>query len=1069
MKKILGIILSLCLAASFVSCDLIMNLTGNKEDQNTSEQQKTNDSENKEEPTQKDPEEIEYTRPERDELVHINPKAAETRVASLDFIFNTETLGKTTIVIRRSEWNKLCNDYRYFYKNENCVHAEDYIYEKDGVKWDLKDVGFRLRGNTSRYCPQGLDNGREQNQMNKDWNGDYYDTEGVPNSRYRQTHFKIDFEEFVDDDDELKMSGCMKGVNLKRMDASCTREIFCYDLFHRFGIWTAPRASHTRVLINFIEDIDNPEATEPTTTVDFGVYEMFEEVNKQSLKARSQGEITDDNAWKNNKGNLWKCSNDLTLNRMGEMGVEDIRIIRADDAVKPSDMKKNGREDENRVGYIWNQFSLDLKTNKSDFSSASSELRNFITELNALPTAKNENDTEAIAEIKAFYEKWFDVDFFLKTYAVNILCGMDDDYWGNANNFYLYFDTGSKGSGKVYFIPFDYDNTLGCSIKDGGFEHDPFDWGRGSDRPLMDRLFMVPEYKEKFKTLLLEVSDVSAQDSEWNYEKCSARFLAWKEMVSPYLNSPDITGRQGVTSWGDYTWQPGGYSLTTKSNNLFDATSMYFRLNLGEKIEGLDGSSVTQSIKNPDTMGGYSDCTLSVEVRDDGLYIEKSHNVAWDHVAIRVYDKTDSNENARIVTDEETNSFLYPFVQKNHLYSVGLTLQSAAYDWEYKDARDEGVSILVQAKGGLGNYRITNSGYSYYSPDYSIVFSDYKVTKPDVAYENEKIEGTICDDGSWKGNRENPSGLTIKETFTGSIMDLSAYDYFLKGCQRIFVVINQKFTYNKVNYEFTIIENYDNYFVDTNNSSIKYPKSEEPVEILQYETGSPSDGTGETVSITESKENPPYNGYKDTSSDCTVTVTPRYDGLYITKAHDPVWDHVAIHVRDRSLDIENVRIATDAGSNTFLYPFVQKGQEYDVWLTVQSESENWHYSDFRDMKITVTALGGKGNYWVSHSDYRYDSPTYSIVFEDLTFARPSLEDVKPHIDAGIYHAVWEGDSRWPSNLPLYKSVLDLSKEKGFLKGQPTIFVSITLKFTYNKINYEYTILENNKNLFKDTN
>lgn len=1061
MKKIFGIILSLCLAASFVSCDLIVNLVGNKDDPNSSEQQKT------EEPTQKDPEEIEYTRPERDELVHINPKAAETRVASLDFIFNTETLGKTTIVIRRSEWNKLCNDYRYFYKNENCVHAEDYIYEKDGVKWDLKDVGFRLRGNTSRYCPQGLDNGREQGQMNQDWNGDYYDTEGVPNSRYRQTHFKIDFEEFVDDDDELKMSGCMKGVNLKRMDASCTREIFCYDLFHRYGIWTAPRASHTRVLIKFIEDIENHEATEPTTTVDFGVYEMFEDVNKQLLKARSQGEIEAQNAWKNNKGNLWKCSNDLTTKRMGEMGVEDIRIIRADDAVKPSDMRKNGREDENRVGYIWNQFSLDLKTNKSDFSSASSELRNFITELNALPKAKNENDTAAIAEIKAFYEKWFDVDFFLKTYAVNILCGMDDDYWGNANNFYLYFDTGSKGSGKVYFIPFDYDNTLGCSIKEGGFEHDPFDWGRGADRPLMDRLFMVPEYKEKFKTLLLEVSDVSAQDSEWNYEKCSARFLSWKEMVSPYLNSPDITGRQGVTGWGDYTWQPGGYSLTTKSNNLFDATSMYFRLNLGEKIEGLDGDSVTVKIQNPN--GSKSDCTLSVEVKNNGLLIKKSHNDAWDHVSIYVYDKTDSKENARIVTNEKSNEFLYPFVEDGHLYSVGLTLQSEKNSWYYRDARNDGVSVLVQAAGGLGNYRISNSGYSYHSPDYSIVFSNLEYTKPNVEYQNEDIVGSICDDGSWNGVQKNVYGLSITKSITGSVLSLNKYSEFLYGKKRIFVNLSQRFTYDGVTYEYTIISNDNNLFEDTNDSSVSFPDSDEPVEILQYETGSPSDGTGETVSITKSKENPPYNGYKDTSSDCTVTVTPRYDGLYITKAHDLVWDHVSIRVKDKALNIENIRITTNASSNEFLYPFVQKDHEYEVWLTVQSETQNWHYSDFGDMKVTVTALGGKGNYWVSQSDYRYDSPTYSIVFEDLTFARPELPGITPHIDAGVYHAEWKGENKWPSNLPLYKSVLDLGVVKSFLKGQPEIFVSVTLKFTYNEINYEYTFLENYGRLFKDTN
>ena len=1056
MKKIFGIILSVFLITSFVSCDLIMNLMGDKDSDEQDNLPKN------EEPVQKYEEESDYERPDRSELVHVNPKVSSSRKDSLDFIFNTESLGETTIVIRRSEWNKLCNDYRYFFKNENCVHAEEYIYEKDGKTWNLKDVGFRLRGNTSRYCPQGQDNGREQDQMNKDWNGDYYDTEGKENDRYRQSHFKIDFEEFLEGDDELKMSDCMKGVNLKRMDASCTREIFCYDLFHRFGIWTAPRASHTRLTIKFIEDIDNPQASEATTSVNYGVYEMFEDVNKQLLKARSEGEIEAENAWKNNKGNLWKCSNDLTMGRSGEMGVEDIRIIRAGEK-KPSDMQKNGREDDLRVGYVWKQYSMDLKTNKENFASAASEFKNFITELNSLPKVSDEADTTSINQIKAFYEKWFDVDFFLKTYAVNILCGMDDDYWGNANNFYLYFDTGSKGSGKVYFIPFDYDNTLGCSIKEGGFEHDPFDWGRGANRPLMDKLFMVPEYKEKFKQLLLEVS---AEEGEWNFEDCSARFLSWKEMVSPYLYSPDLTGRQGVLYWGDYSWQPGGYSLTNKSNNIYDATRLFFRLNLGEEIEELKGASVSKKVPNPN--GSYSDCSLSVAVKDNGLFITKSHAALWDHVSIMVYDKTDSKENVRIVTNEKTNEFLYPFVKQGHLYSVGLTLQSSSNAWAYRDARnDDGVSLLVQADGGVGNYRITNSGYSYHSPDYSIVFSDYKVTKPNLVYENERIEGTICDDGSWSGNRESLQNLTIKDTLTASVMSLSACDYFLKGKQKIFVDINQKFTYQNINYEYTIIANYDNYFVDTNNFSIKYPDSEEPVEVLQYETGKASDEDGEKVSKNVKQLNPD----EKSSSDCTVSVTPKYNGLYIEKSHDPVWDHVAIHVKDKSVGRENVRIATDATSNAFLYPFVQKDHEYEVWLTVQSETNSWKWATFENMKITVTALGGKGNYWVSHSDddYYYHSPTYSIVFKDLTFGRPNLEGVKPHIDAGIYHAVWEGDSRWPSNLPLYKSVLDLSKEKDYLKGQPIIFVSVTLKFTYNEINYEYTILENNGKLFKDTN
>ena len=195
-----------------------------------------------------------------------NEKICESNSEALDFIFNNQTLGTTTIVINRSEWKKLCDNYRYFYKNENCVKAEAFIYEKDDHAWTLKNVGFRLRGNTSRYCPQGIDNGRKQGQYNKKWSVAYYDYAEEPNDDYRQSSFKVDFEEFLPDGiEDQKMSDCMKGVALKCMDQSCTREIFCYDFFHKNGIWTAPRASHTRLILKIRED----ETDNSTTTVDF--------------------------------------------------------------------------------------------------------------------------------------------------------------------------------------------------------------------------------------------------------------------------------------------------------------------------------------------------------------------------------------------------------------------------------------------------------------------------------------------------------------------------------------------------------------------------------------------------------------------------------------------------------------------------------------------------------------------------------------------------------------------------------------------------------------------------------
>ena len=495
-----------------------------------------------------------------DDLVFKNPTPFETRCENLDFIFNNKTLGTTTITMKRSEWDKLCENYRYFYRNENFVHVENYEYEKDGQVWSIANVGLRQRGNSSRFCPQGIDNGRKQGQRNAEWSWDYYNYAENPNDDYRQAHFKVDFEEFLEKPEEMKMADCMKSVALKRMDQSCGREIFCYDMFHKYGIWTVPRASHTRVIFNFIE------ADNSITQIDYGVYEMFEELNKQSLKARDSDNIDAPNAWKNTKGNLWKCAEAdlqyayLTDSSGKGMGVENTTIL----------FDENG----NRTGKIWETYPMDLKTNKDHFEEAAAEFKGFIAELNALPTPANTNDRESINKIKAFYEKWFDVEFFMKSEAITILFGMDDDYWGNGNNYYLYFDTATKNStGHVYFIPFDFDNTLGCSIHQGGLTNNPFNWGLGENRPLMDKLLMVPEYKNRFKELLLEVS---AKDSYWNYEDCKEQFIYWKKMVEPYLGSRDLNMRYSVKSWNDYTWCPGGYSITFKSNNVFDATRASF-------------------------------------------------------------------------------------------------------------------------------------------------------------------------------------------------------------------------------------------------------------------------------------------------------------------------------------------------------------------------------------------------------------------------------------------------------------------------------------------------------------
>lgn len=386
----------------------------------------------------------------------IEPKPFATRTENLDLIFGTDSVAEITLTIDRTEWNTLLDNYDTNPKNEDCIHA-DFKMTKGEYTWQAEDIGMRLRGNTSRIRPQQGDN-------------------------YYQAHFKIDFEEWIEDDtiEEGKLAGCMKGIILKRFkdDPTYVREVFGYNFFRKNGIWTAPRAGYTRLFINIVEDGGE------TTELDYGVYAMIEEINKQFLKERS--EITPEIGTKfnGNKGNLWKCccqsSNGPSMatdfDAYRSFGVEEIFL----------DEAKSMRYD------------YDLKTNKDDLISARDEFIDFIYKLNKLST---------VEEIKAFYEKKMDVNLFLKTYACNVLLGMDDDYWNNKNNYYFYFDK----KGKCYFIPYDYDNILGTNCFDDTATKNPLKWGRDAVKaPLIEKLLSVPEYKKMYVDYLLELSKESS-------------------------------------------------------------------------------------------------------------------------------------------------------------------------------------------------------------------------------------------------------------------------------------------------------------------------------------------------------------------------------------------------------------------------------------------------------------------------------------------------------------------------------------------------------------------------------
>ena len=375
----------------------------------------------------------------------MNPEY-ESRTQALNTIFNPDELGKIVLVFDRSEWNKQLEYCDINIDHEENVVAKGFYFQKDNKEWFFKDIGFRIRGNTSRVRPQiRIKNGESH------INGDYV-----------QAHFALDFEEWITEEEEeagieKKLAGSMKGLILKRFkdDPTYSREVYGYNLFRQNGVWIAPRASYTRLIIQIVDDIDldQDQNFSEYETVDYGVYAMIEEIKKQFLKERSE-ELTENGGGElsNNKGNLWKCTwqswgADMVFENPGTIGEEYNEPV--------YDSEGNIKDFEIR------NYDYDYKGD-NEFNEAKNQLYNFMIDLNNLPDCTDgKNDEADIETIKAFYTERMDGDLFLKTIATNVILGMWDDYWGNKNNFYFYFD---KKTEKAYFIPYDYDNILGVGI-----------------------------------------------------------------------------------------------------------------------------------------------------------------------------------------------------------------------------------------------------------------------------------------------------------------------------------------------------------------------------------------------------------------------------------------------------------------------------------------------------------------------------------------------------------------------------------------------------------------------------
>ncbi|HNX59964.1 MAG TPA: CotH kinase family protein, partial [Spirochaetota bacterium] len=426
------------------------------------------------------------------------------KVKAINF-FDLNTLRNMEIVISKSEWDGMTQDmleyeskfppsyYLCKWRTENYRKAKIVLRDADG-DFEIDEVGIRTKGNTSRMLPQ--------------------DQDGL----FHRAAFKLKFDKAFSDlvkgtdeyDQRKKRSFLnMNELNLKTYDGRNIEirdekeyihydwnnpmrinALYSYRKLNEASIW-APRSNSIDLVIR-IKNYDS----KGDKVLDYGIYFGLEEVDKKFVSRRVK---FDKNA---KDGDLYKC-----LYQQG--GPATLEKLPTEDNKELKERGLIGEKD----GAVDYRPTYDIATNED--TTDHHALKDFIRNLNNLTG-------DAFV---SYMDANFDVDMFLKSIAWDVLLGNPDGYFGNAQNYYLYFPPAGTGY-KITFIPCDLDHSVGAGWYPTNMTdidiynfYQAFNSGvkEGERRklPLVEKLLAVTKYKKVYSDYLAACTD--AAGGKFNY------------------------------------------------------------------------------------------------------------------------------------------------------------------------------------------------------------------------------------------------------------------------------------------------------------------------------------------------------------------------------------------------------------------------------------------------------------------------------------------------------------------------------------------------------------------------
>jgi hypothetical protein len=126
----------------------------------------------------------------------------------------------------------------------------------------------------------------------------------------------------------------------------------------------------------------------------------------------------------------------------------------------------------------------------------------------------------------------------------------------------------------VYFIPYDYDNTLGTALSSFYFNtgtQDLLNWGKMNQSPLISKILQIEKYKNQYKAYITELA--SSNKDLFNAESSMQRISLWQNRIGPYVandTGEDMVIQDVPAYWG---------------------TESYYRLLSGNDAAGQNGSA----------------------------------------------------------------------------------------------------------------------------------------------------------------------------------------------------------------------------------------------------------------------------------------------------------------------------------------------------------------------------------------------------------------------------------------------------------------------------------------------